>query len=112
MPEANQNNEKRFRQRDFCEIRGQHVVPPNSEQLRDPGSQVAKFQTAVKQHFGSGNASGRRRVVIQLELEEVVNRSMAQPLRMRFTQVRRVRIDRFYMLDLKSYNYKYNQIQS
>ena len=27
------------------------------------------------------------RVVIQLELEEVVNRSMAQPLRMRFTQV-------------------------
>ena len=58
---------------------GQHLVPPHSDQLCDPGHGMAPSQFIF--------VPDAVRVVIQLVLEEVVNRSMAQHLRMRFTQV-------------------------
>ena len=69
--------------------RGQHVVPPDREQLCDSGGfqsfDVFQFFQQMLTFFDLNDLLPR--VVIQLVLEEVVNPFMAQHSRMRFTQV-------------------------
>ena len=69
--------------------RGQHVVPPDREQLCDSGGFECFDVFHFFQHLSTFADLNDLlpRVVIQLVLEEVVNQSMAQHSRMRFTQV-------------------------